>query len=42
MAQEQTIISVLQTVSHVHIDETGLLILQNDEGGRITARQGTS
>ena len=42
MAQEQTIISVLQTVSHVRIDETGLLILQNDEGGRITARQGTS
>lgn len=42
MQQEQSIISVLQTVSHVQIDETGLLILQNDDGTMITARQGAS
>lgn len=42
MEQEQAIISVLQTVSYVEIDETGLLTLQNEEGTLITARQGAS
>ncbi|MEQ8557580.1 MAG: META domain-containing protein [Henriciella sp.] len=40
MEQEQAFISVLQSVTQVRIDETGLLVLQNSEGGRITARQG--
>ena len=42
MEQEQAIISVLQTVSYVQIDESGLLVLENEDGARITARQGAS